>query len=136
MSLEEDKIKAMVLLYLEKSSMFKNEALAAKQICMWPMAANRMYYSLLNAVRALLLVDNHPTHSHDGTKALFGLHYVNTNVVTREDGRLFSQLETMRNRSDYDCYFKATEEMINEFFLPTMSLVEKIEKIVTDKLNQ
>lgn len=136
MSLEEDKVKAVVLLYLEKSSIFKKEAIAAKQICMWPMTANRMYYSLLNVVRALLLIDNHPTHSHDGTKALFGLYYVNTNVVTREDGRLFSQLETMRNRSDYDCYFKATEEMINEFYLPTILLIEKIENIVTDKLNK
>ena len=134
MSLDDDKLRAMVVLYLEKASVFKNEAKVSKDMCMYPMAANRMYYSLLNAVSALLLIDNHPTHSHDGTKALFGYHYVNTGIMTREEGRLFSKLETMRNRSDYDCYFNATAEMIEELFVPTMNLIEKVERLVKDKL--
>lgn len=47
---------------------------------------------------------------------------------------MFSRLETMRNRSDYDCYFNATAEMIEELFVPTMNLIEKVERLVKDKL--
>lgn len=41
--------------YLDKSNQTWEEAEAAKKLGMWPMTANRMYYSLINAFRGLLL---------------------------------------------------------------------------------
>lgn len=69
MSLDKDSRYEMVQKYLDRSLQTWKEAEAAKQLCMWPMTANRMYYSLVNSVRALLLIDQHPTHTHAGMKS-------------------------------------------------------------------
>ena len=95
MSLDDAKRQDMISKYLDKSDLFQKEATKGKEMHMWPMTANRMYYSALNAVRALLLKDGHPTHSHNGTKQLFGQHYVVTEKVSPAQGRLYSQLETI-----------------------------------------
>lgn len=131
--MEEQERTIVVNLYLEKSDMFWREAEVSRELRHWPMTANRMYYALLNAVRALLVNDSHPAHTHDGIKSLFGQYYVLTGEVTREQARLFSQMETLRNRSDYDCYFKATEEMITTNFAPVKELISRIKNIIASK---
>lgn len=131
--MEEQERTTVVNLYLEKSDLFWREAEASRELRHWPMTANRMYHALLNAVRALLVNDSHPAHTHDGVKSLFGQYYVLTGEVSREQARLFSQMETLRNRSDYDCYFKATEDMISTYFEPVKELISRIKSIIESR---
>lgn len=70
MSLDHDARIEMIRKHLDKSLRTWYEAEAARTLRMWPMTANRMYYALVNALRALLLLDGHPTHSHAGMKVL------------------------------------------------------------------
>ena len=133
MSLDEERRQDMIYKYLEKSDLFWKEAVVGYEMKMWSMTANRMYYATLNAVRALLLKDNHPTHSHNGTKQLFGQYYVITGAVSAEQGKLYSQLETMRERADYDCYFNATREDIAQKFQPTKSLIDRIKQLLKEQ---
>lgn len=124
---------SMVNLYREKAQSCLLDADAAIASRRWNMAANRIYYALLNAVRALLICDQHPSHSHDGAKVLFGQHYVLTGEVSAEQGRLFSQMETLRERSDYNCMFEATEELINEKYEPSKDLICRIFEIIESR---
>lgn len=130
MSMNTDSRKEMVKKYLDKSNRTWDEAVAARNLKMWPMAANRMYYSLINAMRALLLVDQHNAHTHAGMKSAIGQYYVLTNELTAEEGKLYSQMETMRERADYDCYFEATETDVEEKFIPVKGLIDKITQMV------
>lgn len=132
MSLEDESRQEMIALYIEKADEFWAEAAAARQLGMWSMTVNRIYYSLLNAVRALLVKDRHPAYTHDGIKTLFGQHYVITGKVTNAQGRLFSQMETLRQRSDYDCHFKANKELVEEKFEPVKELISRIKEIITE----
>lgn len=136
MSLDNEARRDMVQKYIDKSVHTWREAEAARQLAMWPMAANRMYYSLVNALRALLLVDQHPVHTHAGMKAAIGQYYVLTNELSVAESKLFSQMETMREKADYDCYFDASQSDIDEKFEPTRLLIEKVYSMVSQRLDK
>lgn len=126
----------MINKYIDKSDKTWKEAEAAKQLCMWPMTANRMYYSLVNAMRALLLVDGHSVHTHAGMKSAIGQHYVLTQELTISESKLFSQMETMREKADYDCFFDASETDVEEKFIPTFNLIQKVKTMVSDRVSK
>ena len=58
--------------------------------------------------------------------ALFGNYYIRTGIFSSEDGRLYSDLQTMRNNSDYNCSYNATEKEIEPLIKPVQLLIEKI----------
>lgn len=130
MSLDDTNRKEMIAKYLDKADLCWHEAELAKSVCAWPMTANRMYYALVNAIRALLLKDHVEAHTHAGMKAKIGQLYVLTGLLSDEQGRLFSQMETMRERADYDCYFDASEQDIEEKFIPVKQLIARIKELI------
>lgn len=131
MSLDNVSRDEMVRKYLDRSHQTWTEAEAAKKLCMWPMTANRMYYSLVNALRALLLTDQHPAHTHAGMKSAIGQFYVLSGELTIEESKVFSQMETLREKSDYDCYFDVTEDRVEALFVPTKMLIDKLRLIIS-----
>lgn len=133
MTLDKNSRKDLVELYLEKSDLFINEVDGAISLKMWSMATNRLYYSLLNATRALLVRDGFQASTHDGVKTLFGKNYVVTGEISIEFGKLFSQMETLRERADYDCCFKATEKDVNEKYQPVKDLISRIKGIIASR---
>jgi uncharacterized protein (UPF0332 family) len=68
----------------------------------WNASVNRIYYSCFYAVSALLLLKSVETGSHKGIRQMFGLHFVQKGIVSKEDGRFFSDLYDRRQTGDYD----------------------------------
>ncbi len=94
-------------------------------------AANRMYYAVFHAVCALLIHDGHQVSTHKGSHALFSLHYIKTGILPREYGQLYSQLQTMREESDYNCAYDVEMDEIEQRLKPTKRLIEDIERLVS-----
>ena len=54
-------------------------------------------------------------------------YYIKTGVLTKEDGVFYSQLQTLREKSDYNCTYYATEEDT----IPKIAIAENfIEKVI------
>jgi len=68
-------------------------------------ACNRAYYAMYDAAHAALLsvnkIDYKVTKTHSGLIAAFGLQIVSTNMITRELGRTFNEVEQLRLLADY-----------------------------------
>ena len=94
-------------------------------------AANRMYYAVFHAVCALLIHDGHQVSTHKGSHALFSLHYIKTGILPREYGQLYSQLQTMREESDYNCAYDVEMDEIEQRLKPAKRLIEDIERFVS-----
>lgn len=94
-------------------------------------AANRMYYAVFHAVCALLIHDGHQVSTHKGSHALFSLHYIKTDILPREYGQLYSQLQTMREESDYNCAYDVEMDEIEQRLKPAKRLIEDIERLVS-----
>ena len=57
---------------------------------------------------------------------MFGQHYVKTNLFTRQDVSLLSNLMIMRYNADYNFFYEADKEKIEPFIEPTGNLIRKI----------
>lgn len=130
MNLETEDRSALVNLYWEKSENTLQELRVAIENEQWSMAANRLYYALFHAVTALLVKDSHPVNTHRGIKTALGEHYVLTGKLSGDDGRLFAQMATLRERADYDCVFKVSKEQVQVLVEQSDSFLAKIKLLL------
>jgi uncharacterized protein (UPF0332 family) len=131
MSLSENERNIIVCRELEKSERTFEDVLFCANEGKWETAANRLYYSVFHAMSALLVSDGHQVKSHRGIIAMFGEHYVRTNVFSKKDGSLLSDLVIMRDNADYNCFFEANEEKLKPYIEPTRMLIDKIKAYIT-----
>lgn len=75
---------------------------------LWNSAVNRMYYACFHMVSALLILHGIEVKSHMGVRQAFGLHFVKTNLLSSECGRIFSKIYDKRQSSDYDDFKEFT----------------------------
>ena len=126
MSLNDEERRIIVNLELEKATNTMAQIPALQKLGYWDNIANRLYYAVVHAVNALLINDGHPVNTHKGVIALFGNYYIRTGIFASEDGRLYSDLQTMRNNSDYNCSYDATQQEIEPMIDPTKELISKV----------
>lgn len=102
----------------------------------WDLVANRLYYSVFHAVTALMLADGIKTSTHKGTSSQFGQHYVLTGQFPREDGILYSRLQTMREKADYQNTFTIEPTQGTILIEQAQSLRQRINDATIAKLSQ
>jgi len=126
MSLNDEERRIIVGLEYEKACNTLQKVSEYQALGHWDTIANRLYYALFHAVSALLIHDGHPVNTHKGVIALFGNYYIRTGVFPSEAGRLYSDLQTIRNNSDYNCSYDATQAEIEPLIEPTKQLIKSI----------
>ncbi|WP_305154046.1 HEPN domain-containing protein [uncultured Duncaniella sp.] len=126
MTLTNDQRNIAVGLLIEKSHRNMEQAVKNAGLDYWDLVANRLYYSLFHAVTALMLADGIKTSTHKGTSSQFGRYYVLTGKFSREDGMLYSRLQTMRERADYQNTFNLTPEQGSELIAKADDLQKRI----------
>lgn len=110
MRLSENDKKVAIGLLIEKSIRNMQQAVKNAELDYWDLVANRLYYSVFHAVTALMLQDGVVAQTHKGTSSQFGQHYVLTGIFDRMDGILYSRLQTMREKADYQNVFNLSPE--------------------------
>lgn len=96
----------------------------------WNSTINRLYYASYNAVMALLLASDLNPTTHNGAKSNFTEHFIKSNRIPKEYGKIYSQLFTWRQKGDYDDLFDFSEEKVMPYFEPVSNLIELIDKIL------
>ena len=130
MSLKEEERRILVELELEKAEKTFGQVEVLQRERYWDTMANRLYYSLFHAVSALLINDQREVGSHKGAAIRFHQYYVKTGIFTEDEGSFYSQMETLREKSDYNCFFNISEADVISKVLPTSSFIEKVKKYI------
>ncbi len=78
----------------------------------WNSCVNRLYYSSFYLVSALLFKNDIKAETHNGTKTRFFHDFVKNNLVSKEYGKLYSNLFDWRQESDYGDFVDFDEETI------------------------
>lgn len=125
-----------VNLMIEKSDRNMEQAIYNANVDYWDLVSNRLYYSIFHAVNALLLLDGIKTNTHKGTSSQFGKYYVITGFFDREDGMLYSRLQTMREKADYQNIYSITREEGMSMLEKVSDLRKRICQVVKDKIRQ
>lgn len=131
MSLTDEERNILVNLEYEKGKSFLEQAEKIVELGYWDMVANRLYYAVFHAVTALLINDGHKVGTHKGVVLLFGQHYIKTGIFSTTEGKLYSQLQTMREKADYVCTFQTSKEEIVPMLVPARQMIEKIGTILS-----
>lgn len=134
MTLDQSQKIIMINLLLEKSDKNMEQAVHNSKSGYWDLVANRLFYSVFHAVNALFMADGIKSVSHKGTTSQFGKFYVLTGKFRKEDGILYSRLQTMREKADYQNVFTLNEEdglkLIEEAGYLRDKIISKIKEII------
>ena len=134
MSLADDNRRDIVSYRIERAYTALEQAkLNLKMNCL-EVTANRLYYAAYYVVSALLIANKIVAHSHEGNVTQFGLQFVKTGRVDREDGKLLSHLLTMRLKGDYSDRFGLTEDDVLPYIGPTEAFLDKISFLARESL--
>lgn len=96
----------------------------------WNSTINRLYYSVYYAVMALLLDSDLNPATHNGAKSNFSEHFILTNKIPKDFGKIYSQLFTWRQKGDYDDMFDFDKDKVMPYFKPVNELIDLIEKTI------
>ena len=99
---------------------------------LWNNIAGRLYYAAFHAVSALLVNDGHSVGTHQGAVVQLHKFYVKTGVLSREDGSFYSQLQTLREKSDYNCSYNASEDEILPRISATKDFIDRVLNLIND----
>ena len=136
MSLKEIDRQILITLELDKSDKTWEQMQVQVNNNVWEMAANRLYYSLFHAVSALIITDRHEVGTHRGAVNQFHLYYIKTSIFTKDEGRLYSTLQKLREDGDYNCYIDVEQKDVESNIEPTRQLIQKIKQYIAEKTTQ
>jgi len=80
---------------------------------------------------ALLLNANLKPTTHNGAKSNFSEHFIKSGLISKEYGKMYSQLFTWRQKGDYDDLFDFDKEKVLPYFVPVKQLIKIIEEMIT-----
>lgn len=109
--------------------------LAAKQLCElgnYKSAANRSYYAIFHAMRAVLAFDEIDMKHHSGIISEFRRLYIKTGIFSAELSKIISELFDVRTDSDYDDFFIISKEDVKAQIVSAEAFVLAIKKYLVE----
>jgi uncharacterized protein (UPF0332 family) len=85
------------------------------------------------AVSALLLKEGIRASTHNGIKASFSESFIKKGKISKEFGKIYSQLFTWQQKSDYDDFFDFDKDKVIPYFEPVKHLISIIEEIIINE---
>lgn len=86
-----------------------------------------MYYTCYYAVSALLLKNDIATQTHSGLKTQFNLHFIKTGLISKDFGRLYSDLMDWRQKGDYGDMYDFNKESVEPLLKPVEDFLNQVE---------
>ena len=131
LSLEEK--RAIVNYRIQKAQNTMIEAKDNANLKHWNLVANRLYYAVFHMASALLIDKGFTAKSHNGIFCILGHEFIAKGVLNKDDAKLASRLQNMRQSGDYDDMFDWTEEDVFPLFEKTETLLQKMESLISIK---
>lgn len=116
---------------IERARETLQEVDALIELEFWNTAVNRLYYACYYAVSALLLQENIKTQTHAGVRQMLGLHFIQTNQLSRDLGRFYNDLYDKRQTSDYDDFVEFDEATVVDLLQSAKEFVSAVEALIT-----
>ncbi len=81
----------------------------------WDFAVNRLYFAVLYSANALFEKNEIQIKSLRFAKSVLNKHFVIPHILDGEKFRIFSRLEKLCKKADYNVLYKVTEEMVMDY---------------------
>lgn len=99
-------------------------------------SANRLYYAIFSAMRAVLALDGFDSKKHSGIIARFRQRYIKTGILDTEMSKIIDDLEVIREDSDYDDFYIILKEDVEIQAKRAEYFVSEVESYLQNQYNQ
>lgn len=127
-------INDLVMYRIESAKNDLRSARVLRDIDDYKGANNRAYYAVFHAITAVHGLNRKAYKRHKDAVANFNKEYVKTEAFPREMGRKISELEEIRHASDYNDFYIASKDEVNEAIDTATEFVGMVEKYCMERL--
>ncbi len=99
-------------------------------------SANRLYYAIFSAMRAVLALDGFDSKKHSGIIARFRQSYIKTGILDTEMSKIIDDLEVIREDSDYDDFYIILKEDVEIQAKRAEYFISEVESYLQNQYNQ
>lgn len=99
---------------LSKAEEYLDDAKKTLKLQMYDTAANRSYYSIFHAVRALLALEGKDFKKHSGVISCFQMDYIKTGVFEKQMSDIVKSAFSLRTDSDYEDFFVISQDDVKQ----------------------
>jgi len=129
----DDRQKELSVLRLENAKRCLMTAQSNAEIGDYKAAANRSYYAIFNAMRAVLAIDGFDAKKHSGVISVFRRLYIKNGVLPEILSEIIAALFEVRNESDYNDFFLITFDEVHEQIVAAETFIGVVEKFLDEK---
>jgi uncharacterized protein (UPF0332 family) len=115
---------------IQKSNETYEDAIILADKKRWNSCVNRLYYSSFYLTSALLFKNEIKADTHNGVKTQFFLHYIKTELLPKETGKLYSHLFDWRQETDYADFIEFNEELVKPMLESVKELNETLKRLL------
>ena len=90
-------------------------------------SANRSYYAIFHAARAVLMLNGQDYKKHSGVIAFFNRDYIKTEILERKLGKILRDAFEIRTDCDYEDFYMVDKEDVEQQIKNAKYFIEKIE---------
>lgn len=131
-----EEMKALSRVRLENAKERIEYAHKILEIGDYKTVANRSYYAVFAAMRAVLALDGFDSKKHSGIISQFRKEYIKTGLFPIELSGIIDALVEIRQGSDYDDFYIVSKEEIVEQLHNAEKFVKETEKFLTNKYSE
>ena len=115
---------------LERARECLKSAILLRDLGDYVSSANRSYYSIFHAIRAIMALDGEDRKKHSGVIAYFQEKYVKTEIFDKDYSYIIKNAFQIRQESDYDDFCIISKEEVNEQLENAERLIAKISEYI------
>ena len=98
-------------------------------------SANRSYYAVFHALRAVTALDQFDSGKHSGIIAYINLHYVKAGIFEKSFSKMIDSTMRLREKADYEDFNPVTQEEAEIQIERAKEVVSIVEKYVHKQWN-
>jgi len=115
---------------IEKAEICLESAKLLKASGDYTSAANRSYYSIFHAIRAVMALDGEDRKKHSGVIAYFLENYIKNGLFDKEYSYIIKNAFQVRQESDYDDFCIISKEDVDEQIENARKLLDAVKSYV------
>lgn len=115
---------------LERARECLKSAILLRDLGDYASSANRSYYSIFHAIRAIMALDGEDRKKHSGVIAYFQEKYVKTEIFDKDYSYIIKNAFQIRQESDYDDFCIISKEEVDEQLENAERLIAKISEYI------
>ena len=120
---------------LEKAKKDLEDAKKTLELEMYDTSANRSYYAIFHAARAILALDGKDFKKHSGVISKFQQDYIKTEIFDKTMSNIIKSAFDMRTESDYEDFYVISKDDVKTQVSEAEQFVTTIEVYIKNKIS-